>query len=60
MLMKLSFSGEVLKEADNQKDIISKSLHKIGEITSEMEDVAQNTYFTKEEAKKSEEISKKV
>lgn len=51
------FSREVLKEADNQQIVIQNSLEQIGQITSEMEDVAQKTYFTTEEAKKSEEMS---
>ncbi len=53
-----SISTQVLKGADAQFKVMENSIDQIGKITSEMDEVAQNSWIAKEEAIKSETVSK--
>lgn len=52
-----SLSGEVLKASEEQFLVMESSVDSIGNITSEMDSVAQSSWFAKEDAAKAEQVS---
>lgn len=51
-------SIEVLKRASNQLELMDETISNIGKMTSQMDEIAQKTWFVKETAILSEQVSK--